>query len=62
MTSGDTVTHERVDHFTMRGTEISVPCAAVFVVREDRIALWRDYFDMNTVIKQMTAVGVGAHA
>lgn len=62
MVEGDTVMHERVDHFTMRGSAISVPCSATFVVREDRVAVWRDYFDMGTVVRQMTAAGVSVGA
>lgn len=58
MVEGDTVMHERVDHFTMRGSVVSVPCSATFVVRDGRVAVWRDYFDMGTVVRQMTAAGV----
>ena len=58
MEDGDTVMHERVDHFTMRGTQINVACAARFVVRDGRVAVWRDYFDMGDTVRQMVAAGV----
>jgi limonene-1,2-epoxide hydrolase len=55
---GDTVMHERVDHFTMRGTRIDVPCCATFIVRDGRVATWHDYFDMGSTMRQMLAAGV----
>jgi limonene-1,2-epoxide hydrolase len=50
--SGDTVFTERVDHFKMMGKTISLPVAGVFEVRNGKIAAWRDYFDMQTYMKQ----------
>jgi limonene-1,2-epoxide hydrolase len=50
--SGDTVFTERVDHFKMAGKTISLPVAGVFEVRNGKIAAWRDYFDMQTYMKQ----------
>jgi limonene-1,2-epoxide hydrolase len=55
---GGTVMHERIDFFTMNDTVIEVPCAATFLVREGAVAMWHDYFDMGTVIRQMAAAGV----
>jgi limonene-1,2-epoxide hydrolase len=50
--AGDTVFTERVDHFKMMGKTISLPVAGVFEVRNGKIAAWRDYFDMQTYMKQ----------
>jgi len=50
--SGDTVFTERVDHFKMMGKTISLPVAGVFEIRNGKIAAWRDYFDMQTYMKQ----------
>lgn len=43
---GDVVMSERVDRFLVRGTWLEIPVVGIFVVREDRIVLWRDYFDL----------------
>ena len=52
--SGDVVFTERVDHFKMMGKAVSLPVAGVFEVRNGKIAAWRDYFDMQTWMKQTT--------
>jgi limonene-1,2-epoxide hydrolase len=51
--SGDVVFNERVDMFEMDGKRIELPVAGVFQVRNGKIALWRDYFDMQSFTKQM---------
>lgn len=43
---GDTVMSERVDRFFLQGTWLEIPVVGVFVLRDGRIALWRDYFDL----------------
>ncbi len=35
---GDVVLTERIDHFTVRGTHISVPCMEVFELRDGKIS------------------------
>jgi limonene-1,2-epoxide hydrolase len=52
--SGDTVMNERTDRFLVNGTWIDLPVAGVFVVRGGGIAVWHDYFDLQTV---MAALG-----
>jgi len=50
---GDTVLVERTEvwhHPT--GERASLPVMAVFTFRGDSIVLWRDYWDMNTLIQQ----------
>lgn len=44
---GDTVFAERVDHFHDDTDEVflSVRLNGVFVIKDDKIAQWRDYFD-----------------
>lgn len=49
---GDIVMNERVDCFLVDGTWIEIPIAALFKVRDGRICLWRDYFDLDTYRKQ----------
>ncbi len=50
--SGDLVFTERVDRFKMMGKTVALPVAGVFEVRNGKIAAWRDYFDMQTWMKQ----------
>ena len=49
---GDTVMNERTDRFLVDGRWIEIPIAAVFVVREGRVTLWRDYFDLESYRRQ----------
>ena len=53
--SGDTVMNERTDKFLVNGKWLELPVAGVFVVRDGKIALWHDYFDLNTIMTQITA-------
>ena len=48
----DVVMNERIDRFVIAGREVSLPVAGVFVVRNGKIAAWRDYFDMQMYMKQ----------
>lgn len=50
--SGDTVMNERTDRFLVDGRWVEIPIAAVFVVRDGKVALWRDYFDLETYRRQ----------
>jgi limonene-1,2-epoxide hydrolase len=51
---GDTVMNERTDRFLVDGKWLELPVAGVFVVRDGRIAVWHDYFDLDTIMKQMS--------
>jgi limonene-1,2-epoxide hydrolase len=44
--------NERIDRFRLDDRWIEIPIAAVFRVRDGRICLWRDYFDLDTYRKQ----------
>ena len=50
--SGDTVMNERTDRFLVNDSWVEIPIAAVFVVRDGKVALWRDYFDLETYRRQ----------
>ena len=50
--NGDTVMNERTDRFLVDGRWIEIPIAAVFEVRDSRVALWRDYFDLESYRRQ----------
>jgi limonene-1,2-epoxide hydrolase len=44
--SGDVVMNERVDRFQFGDRWAEIAVAGLFVVREGKVALWRDYFDL----------------
>lgn len=47
---GDVVMNERTDVMRKKGGgEVALPVMGVFEVRDGRIAVWRDYFDLATV-------------
>lgn len=50
--SGSTVMNERTDRFLVDGHWVEIPIAAVFEVRDGKVALWRDYFDLETYRRQ----------
>lgn len=45
------VMNERTDRFEVNGAWVDLPVAGVFEVRDGRIAAWRDYFDLQTVMR-----------
>ena len=49
--TGDVVMNERTDRFEMGGRWLELGVAGLFVLRDGRIALWRDYFDLPTFQK-----------
>jgi limonene-1,2-epoxide hydrolase len=54
MESGNSVMNERVDRFEINGTWVELPVVGVFEVNDDDlITLWRDYFDLDTYMRQM---------
>ena len=54
LVSGSTVMNERTDRFQMHGRWVDLPVAGVFEVQDGRIVLWRDYFDLPTIVNAMT--------
>jgi limonene-1,2-epoxide hydrolase len=48
----DMVLNERIDRFLIAGRQVALPVAGVFVIRNGKIAAWRDYFDMQMFMKQ----------
>jgi len=51
------VVTERTDRFRAGDNWIDLPVAGVFEVRDGKIALWRDYFDLQTMASQMPPRG-----
>ena len=51
---GNVVMNERVDRFVMAdGKKISIRVAGLFEIRDGKIAVWTDYFDLNEFTSQM---------
>jgi limonene-1,2-epoxide hydrolase len=53
--NGDVVMTERVDVFVTGERSIELPVMGTFEVAGGRIAAWRDYFDLNQFMAQVTA-------
>lgn len=51
------VLNERLDRFRMGDHWIEVRVAGVFHVSDDRISVWRDYFDLEQFTSQLPGVG-----
>jgi limonene-1,2-epoxide hydrolase len=51
--AGNVVMTERVDEFVLPHTTISLPVMGTFEVAGDKIAAWRDYFDLNQYMSQL---------
>lgn len=51
--TGDVVMNERTDRFEMGGRWVELAVAGLFIVRDGKIALWRDYFDLPSFQKAM---------
>jgi limonene-1,2-epoxide hydrolase len=55
--SGNVVMNERVDRFQLGGKWAELPVMGVFVLRDGLIAEWRDYFDLQTIMGQISQEG-----
>jgi limonene-1,2-epoxide hydrolase len=47
------VLNERIDRFKMGERWVELPLAGVFEIKNGKISLWRDYFDLATFQKAM---------
>ncbi len=54
VSDGPLVFTERVDVFTMPAVTVELPVAGVFELKDGRIAAWRDYFDLNQFMSQLS--------
>lgn len=52
--TGNVVMNERTDRFEMGGRWIELGVAGLFVIRDGKIALWRDYFDQGQFTKAIS--------
>ena len=53
---GDVVLTERVDSFVLPQGRIGLPVMGAFELRDGKIAAWRDYFDLNQYMTQLSAL------
>ncbi len=49
---GDTVFTERLDRHRIASGWVELPVTGVWVFREGKIAVWREYFDLGTLLRQ----------
>lgn len=47
LAEGAIVMQERVDYFKLAGKEWALPVVGIFEVKNGKIAVWKDYFDMG---------------
>jgi len=47
LADGAIVMQERVDYFKLAGKEWALPVVGIFEVKNGKIAVWKDYFDMG---------------
>ena len=57
LVGANVVMNERTDKFRVGETWIELPVTGVFEVRDGAIALWRDYFDLQTLNEQIAVLG-----
>ena len=50
----DIVMVERIDRTVDAGKTVELPCFGIFEMKEGKIVVWRDYFDMSTYIKGLS--------
>lgn len=53
LTDGPLVMNERTDRFQLNGEWVDLPVMGCFEVHDGLITLWRDYFDLQTVMTAM---------
>ena len=51
---GDIVFCERLDRTKTTQGDVDLPCVGVFEMRDGKIHVWRDYFDMGTFVNAMS--------
>jgi len=54
LSAGDIVVAERIDRTKAGDKAVDLPCMGVFEMRDGKIKVWRDYFDLGTYLKAMS--------
>jgi len=53
VSAGPLVFAERIDRIRVGDETIELPCCGVFELRDGKIGIWRDYFDMNSYVQAL---------
>lgn len=53
LVSGDVAVVEGVENYEKRGKSVRLPYMSVFRFESGKICEWRDYFDLQTVLRQL---------
>jgi limonene-1,2-epoxide hydrolase len=53
LTNEDCAVIEGVENYVKNGKQVSLPYMSTFLFRGSLICEWRDYFDLQTVLKQL---------
>lgn len=53
LVDGDAAVVEGVENYRKNGKAVSLPYMSTFLFRDGLICEWRDYFDLQTVLKQL---------
>jgi limonene-1,2-epoxide hydrolase len=51
ISAGPVVIAERIDRTRVGDRTVDLPCCGVFELRDGKIRMWRDYFDMTTYVR-----------
>jgi limonene-1,2-epoxide hydrolase len=51
---GDVVVAERLDRTQGADKSVDLPCVGVFEMKDGKIKVWRDYFDLGTYMRAMS--------
>ncbi len=51
--AGDTVMAERIDHTRVGTKTVDLPCCGVFEMKDGKIKVWRDYFDIGVYTRAL---------
>jgi limonene-1,2-epoxide hydrolase len=57
-TNGSTVMLDRADRLRRHDKWVEIPVATVFEVRDEKISLWREYFEIATMIAKFTELQI----
>lgn len=53
LASDDAAVVEGVENYVKKGKQVSLPYMSVFKFRGEKISEWRDYFDLQTIYRQL---------
>lgn len=53
LVDGDSAAVEGIENYLKNGRQVSLPYMSTFLFRGTQICEWRDYFDLQTVLKQL---------